>query len=86
MGCAGNFAVGRNYAGDAGMGDFGEGVTAMAELKPCPFCGGEAYLADQRHVFCRVYVTCLNCDCRTAFWGDVPQAIEAWNRRAGDAK
>lgn len=62
----------------------------MAELKPCPFCGG-------KNISIRIYdpfdgyqgnlsvhrVWCRNC------WAqnerkDVMDAIEAWNRRAHD--
>lgn len=62
----------------------------MAELKPCPFCGGtvkiEEEWADAVSVFysfncdsCGMY--CVQNEC-------VPQneAIEAWNRRVEDGK
>ena len=55
----------------------------MAELKPCPFCGGEAVLIDNG---CFVDVSCKNFHCRG--WADSlmfktkEEAIEAWNRRA----
>lgn len=64
----------------------------MAELKPCPFCGGEAELREEQSVANRTlfYVSCENDDCRVIVetrnsvsatrWG----AIEAWNRRVSD--
>lgn len=62
----------------------------MAELKPCPFCGGKAYI-DREEIFC-------DCGAKMPFpfyeWG-IPdgnegfpeykaaraEAIERWNRR-----
>ena len=57
----------------------------MAELKPCPFCGGGAVVIDNG---CFVDVSCKNFHCRG--WEDIlmfkskEEAIEAWNRRAED--
>ena len=56
------------------------------ELKPCPFCGGEARL--QRKVV-GYYVICKKCGCRTPYYQyqyapievKKQEAIEAWNRR-----
>lgn len=57
----------------------------MAELKPCPFCGGEADVVDNE-VF--VDVSCRNHRCRgwadTLMYDSKNEAIEAWNRRAED--
>ena len=58
----------------------------MAELKPCPFCGGIAldvgplYDAEKGYV-----VKCIRCRCKTWYFATEAEAIEAWNRRASDA-
>jgi Lar family restriction alleviation protein len=54
-------------------------VRRMSELKPCPFCGGEAHLHihDRYGVECDVCGMGLGCIMPTK-----EQAIEAWNRRA----
>lgn len=51
----------------------------MDKLKPCPFCGGEAYI----EIICNglVEVRCKGC------YASVPakyqnKAVERWNRRA----
>lgn len=60
----------------------------MEELKPCPFCGGKAYL----FVKDGVRVICSSCDASTAakvdgWYGKKPcgnatlSVIELWNRR-----
>ena len=51
----------------------------MAELKPCPFCGGEAvFIGDTASIKCK--------NCGGAFFVTNPlisrlEAKEAWNRR-----
>jgi Lar family restriction alleviation protein len=58
----------------------------MSELKPCPFCGGEAslfttdeigYIGDEHFT-----VKCNGCFCGTGHYADPERAIEAWNRCA----
>ena len=56
----------------------------MAELKPCPFCGGkEAYLTV--NYYGDSYVRCPNCG--AVVWGgdderpNEKRAIKLWNRR-----
>lgn len=61
----------------------------MTELKPCPFCGGEAEVVErQPFEWCdRVYyVRCrsMKCDNRTGIEERKKEAIKVWNRRAGD--
>lgn len=65
------------------------------ELKPCPFCGGEAELRFFNNGSSFSYrVECLNCTAmvgrrfaeystnRTFWFGIKQEAIEAWNQRA----
>ena len=67
------------------------------ELKPCPFCGGEAeldfahrtfrYVAnDGTRKYTEYYYTvrCAECDCRIGMCEVPAMAIEAWNRRVND--
>ena len=60
----------------------------MAELKPCPFCGGKVLImeewADAEHSFytfacklCNMFTTQNECVTEV-------EAIEAWNRRVSD--
>lgn len=62
------------------------------KLKPCPFCGGEAYteiVAAHNHIFVdmpdcdgEAFVFCN--DCSAAVSGrNEQEAAEAWNRREG---
>jgi len=57
------------------------------ELKPCPFCGGEATLQrwwvgfNTRRYINRVQ--CKKCRCNSGDWFQKPKAIQAWNRREG---
>ena len=56
----------------------------MAELKPCPFCGGEA---KPIKIDGEWYIKCGNYCCeQSVLYEDVEMAIEAWNRRAEDGK
>ena len=58
----------------------------MSELKPCPFCGGEAIVVKTER--CGRYIECWDCGGRTEeFETDYAgsahdKAISAWNRRA----
>lgn len=60
------------------------------KLKPCPFCGGKAYLETNHRAFIKAqttkvaYVRCLNCNARTqrielAKYGKTSHSIEADN-------
>lgn len=60
----------------------------MADLKPCPFCGGEARMLKmngfKRSFFNHIVKrpTCTKCYATMFVWFDEDTAIEAWNRRA----
>ena len=59
------------------------------ELKPCPFCGGEAYLKSALSDIVVAYVIptneykviCKNCRCSSGVWMQKSKAVETWNRR-----
>lgn len=62
----------------------------MAELKPCPFCGGKAYISKED---CYGYddndymVFCDKCGLQLGFtmqYDTEAEAIEAWNRRCSN--
>ena len=54
----------------------------MEDLKPCPFCGGEAEIVQpgtRRH---SCIVDCLNCGCRLESSDEGELSGMAWNTRA----
>ena len=53
------------------------------ELKPCPFCGAEAQIAEYGQY--SVYCSRLCCE-QTIAYPDEETAIEEWNRREEDGK
>lgn len=55
----------------------------MAELKPCPFCGGEAFKYFSGNPSCGYFleIICKNCGCQTTRLHEA-EAIKLWNRRA----
>lgn len=62
-------------------------MSDTSTLKPCPFCGGEASIIDNRgRPVCRHYVSCDSCGAQTrgtAFENDEFNTWE-WNRRIRD--
>ena len=69
----------------------------MAELLPCPFCGGEAKASfetvDTENKFYVGWIGCQNCKCFIDYINNergLKQAINAWNTRTpqerGDTK
>lgn len=53
------------------------------ELKPCPFCGGEAEVS-YGYTFGAEYQyqpNCTKCYCSLGIYDSEEEAIEAWNRR-----
>lgn len=62
-----------------------KGVRKMPELKPCPFCGGEAVFVTLRAAPGEEpsgYVRCENRCCEQSLVMCKSNAIEEWNRRA----
>ena len=57
----------------------------MSELKPCPFCRGEAEFVkigyQDRDDIISPYVFCKNCGVTTAWYETKEEAKDAWNRR-----
>ena len=54
----------------------------MAELKMCPFCGGEPFVGYSSGE--PNYVYCLSCRAQTHFHIGGAAAASAWNRRTSD--
>jgi Lar family restriction alleviation protein len=58
-------------------------VNIMAELKPCPFCDGEAKIA-KTYIYgdVRGYTPyCNKCGCELQMYSSKQAAKNAWNRR-----
>ena len=71
----------------------------MAELKPCPFCGGTHIKAGAFGISPDCYIMCEDCGAsieKMVAWGNMnPEEhdqkcwsvlVEAWNRRCTDAE
>lgn len=66
---------------------------AIPELKPCPFCGGQAHIAvdpdalrdSQGRVWAYTAV-CRRCCATSGLHYSTDRVIEAWNRRYSDAQ
>ncbi len=60
---------------------------ASMEIKPCPFCGGEALPkigpSGSVHIKC-INACIVQCGTKGEYIRTIEQAVEAWNRRAGD--
>ena len=55
----------------------------MGELKPCPFCGGEAeVLSSIRLNEQTFFAWCDNCESRGYYYNTEADAVEAWNTRS----
>ncbi len=49
------------------------------QLKPCPFCGGEAYLGESWDK--TKNIQCTVCGCSTVHFKNKLDAVECWNQR-----
>ena len=57
----------------------------MPDLKPCPFCGGkDSGMLTTSYDGYWFAVFCENCMVKTRKCRQEKDAIEAWNRRAGE--
>lgn len=54
----------------------------MAELRECPFCGGEARRFENKTF--GHGISCKKCGTKTDYWASKGAATKAWNRRAGE--
>lgn len=57
------------------------------ELKPCPFCGGEASFEQHKMRDFDVmvyYVRCCRCGCSTSRYVERSPAATMWNTRKGE--
>ena len=55
------------------------------ELKPCPFCGGKAYIEKNRYKYA-YWIKCYDCRVETEAYDYVEEAINVWNRRIDESK
>ena len=53
----------------------------MADLKPCPFCGGEAELIENNRYTDIHSVMCKNCYSESDRYNTKENAVKAWNTR-----
>ena len=58
----------------------------MAELKPCPFCGGEASIRKIDNVWYVVGCDDCSCDVGRHWFYTREEVVEAWNRREEDGE
>ena len=54
------------------------------QLKPCPFCGGDAELEHDTTFTNRFYVKCRECAESTYGFHTLDEAIDAWNSEVND--
>ncbi len=64
-------------------------MSAVKELKPCPFCGGQAEIHpsndwDAKFTGATFFAWCDECETRGDYYNTEAEAIAAWNTRADD--
>lgn len=52
---------------------------AQTGLRPCPFCGGDAYVSDDGVAMYMGH--CAECNAELGWFASEETAIERWNRR-----
>ena len=55
----------------------------MAELKPCPFCGGKPQLVEDKKQY-KIFCLTPDCDCQYGWCADMEYTAKGWNRRTGE--
>lgn len=61
----------------------------MKEVKPCPFCGGEATIVDHWPNDPTGYIVrCMECGAQTPHFetNTAEEAVKFWNRRPGESE
>lgn len=58
----------------------------MAELKPCPFCGGKAEVVKSMIAGGGFFIICHDCEIRTFDFLRPETAVKRWNRRADNER
>lgn len=54
----------------------------VADLKPCPFCGGKAELVHSDYKMHDIKIRCTRCYIETGWYtGEVTELSEQWNTR-----
>jgi Lar family restriction alleviation protein len=54
----------------------------VEQLKPCPFCGGRAAVAQNASVFLDYRVYCKQCGAETGMYTTAIKAVRCWNNRS----
>lgn len=60
----------------------------MVELKPCPFCGGKAFIDHFMQPHDEWRIRCMDCSARVGRYAGLnkKEVTEAWNRRHEEPK
>jgi len=84
-------SIGNHDRVHAGKDEMSKGGETMADLKRCPFCGGEARISHYGPFVTRTSkVECASCGACTKYfliseeYSSDQMAAEAWNRRTED--
>jgi len=61
------------------MNDVTPNITPDSTLKSCPFCGGEAKMAENDAYY--AVIECKKCHMQSGQWNNESGLIKAWNQR-----